>query len=164
IPCGRRALEIRKSLLGLKDNKARSSLHYLAYSYDASGDEKQASSLCEEAADAEDYAAIREMTRRWDVDRQTRSKYEGRLKDQSAIELQRDFYEFGRIDFTPLHYAVAQNDAHGIEKRIGEYNQFVNVGDDDGKTPLHHSAEMGLMDVVKLLVEKLRASIGAKDK
>src|SRR5262249_40646791 len=154
------------ALLGLSDNKARSSLHYLAYSCDASGDEKQASSLYGEAANEGDYVAALEMARRFRkrCDYKNAKKYEKKLEGQPAAKLQRSFYEFGRIDFTPLHYAAAQNDAHGIEKRIGEYSRFVNVGDDDGKTPLHHAAEMGLMEVAKLLVEKLQASAETKDK
>ena len=57
-PYGERALEIRKRALGLRDSKARSSLHYLAYVYDASGEKTRATSLLKEAVNVEDYVAV----------------------------------------------------------------------------------------------------------
>ena len=165
-PHGERALEIRKESLGLNDDKTRSSLHYLAFAYDASGKRAQAKSLYEEAANANDRVAMLQLAR---IHLEMRDygaarALETKLDDPSAPKLQRDFYEYGRIDLTPLHYAVLQNDVDAIEKRAEEYERFVNVGDEDGRTPLHHAAKIGFMDVVKLLVEKLQAPTETKDK
>jgi ankyrin repeat protein len=121
--------------------------------------------LLKEAVNVEDYVAVQRMVRRCWKKRSYKAveKFERRLDGQPAAKLQRDFYEYGRIDFTPLHYAVFQKDAGAIERRSDGYEKFVDVGDEDGRTPLHHAAEMGLMDVVKLLVEKFQASTEVKD-
>ena len=59
---------------------------------------------------------------------------------------------------------MLQKDADGIEKRAKEYERFVNMGDGDGRTPLHYAAEMGLINIIGLLIKNLRADTEVRDR
>jgi len=166
---GTKALEMRASTLGLHDKKTRSSLHYLAYIYDCSGKKDKATLLYKRAADAGDFVAIRELARRYRYGVGTQSDfnaahlYEKKLRDQPDAQLQRDFYEYGRIDLTPLHYALLRKDLEGLQKHVDKYRPFADIGDEDGRTPLHLAVEMGLEEFVRLLLETLKVSTNVKD-
>ena len=108
LPYGKKALDIRKTLLGLTHSSTRSSIHSLAYVYDNLKMHTDATLLFQMATDACDGVALQEMVRRYNRgigvarDYKIVSKLEKQLQKFSEAQLQRDFYEYGRIDFTPL--------------------------------------------------------------
>src|SRR5438270_5588773 len=169
LPYGRKALEIRKTLLGLSHNSTRSSIHSLAYVYDSLIMYTDATQLFQMAADACDGVALQKIVRQyyWGIgvkeDREIASKLEKQLLRFSEAQLQRDFYEYGRIDFTPLHHAVQQNNINGIQNHINEYSIFIDISDEDGWTPLHHAAEKGRVEIMKLLVCRGNVNTRKKD-
>src|SRR5262249_39180060 len=158
-------LRIRKNGSEITHRLTRSSLHYLAYAYNRVNRKSDATDLYKEAADAHDYLAIRELARCYRMDRKydDAEKLEKQLLGVADTELQRDFYEYGRIDFTPLHHAVWANDINSIKNRTNEYKEFVNIGDEDGRTPLHHAAEQGLVEIVELLLAKCEVNIDLRN-
>ena len=71
--------------------------------------------------------------------------------------------------YTPLHVAVL-NQHHEICKVLLRMNMDPNVGDLNGKTPAHHAAEMGLIDLLYILLwhnrlhRKIALDVNAQDK
>ncbi|KAL1924451.1 uncharacterized protein VTP21DRAFT_4105 [Calcarisporiella thermophila] len=128
----RNALKIRKSLLTIKHELTRSSIHYLDFIL--------------KKLDVPDPSLSFEL---WMAKE---------IANSVAIE-----YEYGRIDFTPLHRSVEHFECEDIRKFAKHYRSYVNIGDKIGATPLHWAARWGKNEVVKLLVTEFGATVDIED-
>ncbi|RUS19916.1 hypothetical protein BC937DRAFT_86710 [Endogone sp. FLAS-F59071] len=52
-------------------------------------------------------------------------------------------YNGDSIDLTPLHYVVHQADIDSIRNFAAGYKQWTNIGDKNGRNPLHWAARIG---------------------
>ncbi|KAL1914623.1 uncharacterized protein VTP21DRAFT_8154 [Calcarisporiella thermophila] len=164
---GEEALSIRKQILGINDKLTLSSLHYLANIYNRSMKFKRALKLYKKAASAGDYQSICEIIDLGRLEPELVSKKEiqfwkCKLMDRGAPKSQ-PYFEYGRIDFTPLHHAVQDENSECIRSFVEFFSPFVNHWDKDGQTPLHLAAVCGDMEIVKLLLEKYDANAEIKN-
>ena len=53
----------------------------------------------------------------------------------------------------PLHTAVSKNNIENVKNILENNNEAIKELDFDGKTPLHHAAHGGHIDIIKLLLE-----------
>lgn len=54
--------------------------------------------------------------------------------------------------FFPLHLAVISNKKDCVDLLLNAYKCNPNVVDSNAMTPLHHAAQLGLIDIIKTLV------------
>lgn len=54
--------------------------------------------------------------------------------------------------FSPLHLAVKSNKKDCVDLLLNSYKCNPNVADLTGMTPLHHAAQLGLVEIMKTLI------------
>src|SRR5947199_483160 len=99
--------------------------------------EKNATRLYLEAAQEGDYVAQIELARRYDrgigVDQDDEAALHWLLQSKASApteaRLSTQFGNASKVDLTPLHHAVKQNDTNSIRNRRKAYKHFANVGD-----------------------------------
>lgn len=176
---GRRALKIREKKLGLSANETRVSRNDLAYIYRCLDMEDDATLLYFEAAKAGDHMARKELADRYHRHAAVSLDINDPLWQRISVFLWQNprsghdisepsdvpyLHEDGRIDLTPLHYAVQQREIDSIRDRVTNYELFTNVRDKDGQTPLLLAIESKQLDIVRILLDQYAASVRVADK
>ncbi|KAL1915010.1 uncharacterized protein VTP21DRAFT_7715 [Calcarisporiella thermophila] len=161
-PHGEVALVTRKVFLSHNDRRTRSSLHYLAFVYTQIGKLEKEVEIYKEFARACEYTAMEALSFTYDhfLSHKEVDSWLHRWRGQQKKGI---IFEYGRMDRTPLHQAIQDNDFDIINSLTDYFKEFANAPDKDGLTPIHYASIGGKIEIVNLVL-KLGGSAEAVDK